>query len=407
MALDFDLTPEELEQLEDGDSIYLTDPEKGLELVRSILERDSRAARTAEESLQSRIAPLLAGLDLDVEMETYQELARLSDRMKDQQRIALLEERAVLGIGGRFSAGKSAFINSLAEVSLPENQLPTTSIASYVIHANKNENFALTIRNRRVPLDEKAVRALTHQFYETYQIGFARVIRNLVVCTASKKFARYPHIAILDTPGYSKPDSDKMKSATDAEFARRILESADYLIWLIDSENGTIKNEDKEFLLSLNIKTPVLFVFNKADMKPEADIRKIVQDAGAILKDSSISVYSIIAYNSQTGQTLIGGDTLEKFLQMVNDSEANRQSIRQQIYRVRAEVLASIARREQQLIARRREAGEQIYTAADTERMEAQLGEYRFCTEQLEQLRRRRKQIKSEFENQAGGNVTV
>jgi len=84
MALDFELTSEELEELEDGESIYLTDPNKGLELVRSILERDSGAAQTAEETLQSRVAPLLAGLELDVEMEAYQELARLFDRMKDQ-----------------------------------------------------------------------------------------------------------------------------------------------------------------------------------------------------------------------------------------------------------------------------------------------------------------------------------
>jgi len=312
----------------------------------------------------------------------------------------------VLGIGGQFSAGKSAFINSLAEVSLPENQIPTTSIASYVIHADKSESFALTIRNRRVPLDEKAVQALTHQFYKTYQIGFARVIRNLVICTAFEKFARYPHIAILDTPGYSKADTDKMKGAADEERARQMLESVDYLIWLIDSENGTIKEEDKNFLLGLNMKTPILFVFNKADMKQEKDIQRIVQETARLLEETDLPVHGIIAYNSRDSKVVLGGDTLDKFMQMVNDSEEKRQSIKQQIYRLRAEILASIARREKQLIARLQKAGKQISAAEDTERMEAQLSEYRFCTGQLELLRQRRERIMTEFEHQAGGNVT-
>lgn len=395
MALNFDLTPEELEG---GESPYLKNPEKGLELLCSILERDNHVAYAEEEALQSRVAPLLAGLELDVEMQVYQELAQLSDRMKERQRIALLEGRVVLGVGGQFSAGKSAFINSLAGVSLPENQLPTTSIATYVIHADKRENFALTIRNRKVMLDDEAMQALTHRFYKTYGIGFSRVIRNLVVCTPSEKFARYPHIAILDTPGYSKADTNKMKGAADAELARRMLESVDYLIWLIDSENGTMKNEDREFLLSLNIKTPILFVFNKADMKTEEERRKIVQEADILLKENDIPFYGIIAYDSFRGQVLVGEDKLDMFFQLVNDSAEKRNSVKQQIYRVRADIIASIERRKNHLKKRLEKAKKQIATAVDTEGLEAATNEYYICMESLEKLRQRNDLIMEAFQ---------
>jgi predicted GTPase len=46
-----------------------------------------------------------------------------------------------------------------------------------------------------------------------------------------------------------------------------MLSDANFLIWLIDAENGEITKSDLDFIRSLKINTEILFVVNKADKK--------------------------------------------------------------------------------------------------------------------------------------------
>ena len=162
----------------------------------------------------------------------------------------------------------------MKEDILPDAQNPTTSIPTFVLHGDNREIEACTYENYVTALDKDAMQAITHKFYENYNIGFASVIKNMVITVPEFE---YPNIAILDTPGYNKADMDKkQEKLTDEKKTMEQISVADFLIWLVDSEGGTIKEDDIKFFGKIGINTPILFVFNKADKRTENDLKILI-----------------------------------------------------------------------------------------------------------------------------------
>lgn len=355
---------------------YLKDPDKGLALIRLLLEKASPSQSSAPSvTIPEDVFPLLSWLNLKHEAEIYQQLVKINARLKEQHALEFLDGKVVLGVGGRFSAGKSCFINSITNAELPENQRETTSIATYVVQGSQKENIAHTIGGGQIVLEDEAVQALTHQFYDTYHIGFSRVIRELVITSPS---FRYPNIAILDTPGYNKADSGKMKEATDAENARQQLQAVDYLIWLVDIENGELKADDEKFIDTLKLTNPGLIVFNKAGIVTQQKAKAIVESTAARLSANGKTNYSVIAYDSMRGETIVGAGTLESFLNMVNENSRACRSVRDQLQQIREEVNDG-ANRQIQAVSRRIVKAEEFIENAsglDMGSLRALIGEY-------------------------------
>ena len=324
MALFEDESLEDLEAFDfcDEKNSYLENPQKGISLIKSMLEKQKRIEDLEEfnQVLSNEIIPILVGLELKNEFEIYQMLTNIYTKMKEQQKIHVLKGKKVLGIGGKFSAGKSCFINSIANAELPEGQRPTTSIATYIVNKKKKENIAISNWNNRIVLDDEAVAALTHQFYNKYKISFSRLIQNLVIYTPN---FTYPNIALLDTPGYSKSDNSKKEDFSDAELAREQLKSVDYLIWLIDAVQGVVTQRDLEFISSLQVSTKILVIFTKADCEIESNLEKKIVQAKSALKGINKDIYDVIAYNSRDRQAVIGEGVLESFLSMIDKDKTN------------------------------------------------------------------------------------
>lgn len=212
----------------------------------------------------------------------------------------MIREKTIVGIGGRFSAGKSCFINSLIGNHiqlLPEGQLPTTSISTYIIKDKIRKNSITNVFGNNIDLDDKAVIALNHQYYDRYKIGFAKFIDLFVLSTPLFDFDK---IALLDTPGYNKYDGRKKTDASDNEKARSELKVVDYLIWLIDIENGVIKDEDIDFITNnISPDVPVLFVINKASRKPNEFVMDVIEQTKDVLYSTSIQWINVVAYDSR------------------------------------------------------------------------------------------------------------
>ncbi len=300
---------------------YLDDPDEGISLIKKMLIRHEKnnSFDNFDKIVNDEIFPILAELELHNELEVYQALTKVSNQICEQKRISVLEGKRVLGVGGKFSAGKSSFINAITNSNLPEGQRPTTSIATYIVNADAKKNVAVSEGNDELELDDMALEALTHQFYEKYHIGFSRLVRNLVVYTPD---FTYPNIAILDTPGYSKSDDSKNEGNSDAELARNQLKAVDYLIWLVDSTQGVVTDKDIDFLGSLNVSTKILVVFTKADTDTIENIKKKIASARKSLQAVNKDIYDIIAYNSKDKVTVIGEGKLEKFLEMINNDSS-------------------------------------------------------------------------------------
>lgn len=326
------------EEFEEDENSYLTNTEKGIELVRSLISPEGGLMSPFgfDEILQRDILPLIAELELQNETEIYRALKKISARITEQKKIQILVGKKIVGIGGKFSSGKSCFINSITNATLPEGQKPTTSIATYIVNAKQANNIAITNGDECVEIDDEAVEALAHAFYEKYSIGFSKLLKNLVVYTPD---FTYPNIAILDTPGYSKSDTNKSDDSSDAEIAREQLKSADYLIWLVDSNQGTVTQRDLDFMHSLNVKNDILVVFTKASMRTDTDLKKIIDEAKKTLKNANRSVFDVIAYDSLLKKEIVGEGSLKRFFDMINSEvdatntpEQQLEQIREQLY---------------------------------------------------------------------------
>ena len=170
MSLFEDENIDDIDDMSEDENVYLDNPKKGIELIkRMLLRKQGKNVRSEfDNHISNKIFPILTDLELENEMEIYEFLTKMSGKMEEIQKVNLLEGKKVLGIGGQFSAGKSCFINSISNANLPEGQRPTTSIATYIVNAESRKNLAITVHDNTIELDDQAMSAITHKFFEQY-----------------------------------------------------------------------------------------------------------------------------------------------------------------------------------------------------------------------------------------------
>lgn len=388
---------EEIEVVVEEPNKYLDNPVLGVTLVKKMMNRYKGNVNTAlvDSVLDKKILPILAELELEDGLDVYKKLKRIISRLKEQRKIEMIEGKKILGIGGKFSAGKSCFINSITHANLPEGQRPTTSIATYIMNSTKKDNLAITGSNNVVSLDDEAVLALTHKFYEKYNMGFSRLIKNLVI--SSPDF-QYSNIAILDTPGYSKSDDSKADDASDAELAREQLKSVDYLIWLVDSVQGVITQRDIEFISSLNIDSPILVVYTKGDCEEITNLERKIETAKQILDSVDKDVYDIIAYDSMQGQTIIGEGVLAEYLQMINENECDQYGFVKEVEDVQGEIITQLEERLKNINEMRYQLEKDLVNVVNVEHISSIIYEKRMLTNEQETVLRDRDLLNKYFE---------
>ncbi len=219
-----------------------------------------------------------------------------------------LSHRPILAVGGMFSAGKSQFLNAiLKDAVLPVATTPTTAIPTYLMYGDTAQILALNSFNRRTVLDAEALKAISHAFHQRYHLGFSHLIRRIQITTPQMP---YQNLVFLDTPGYSKPDALQKADNIDENLARKHLLMADYLLWLIDVEKGTLAQEDIQFLQSLSLSSPIFFVVNKADLKPRSQVEAIVEQVSQEAANAQLPTAGFCAYSSRNGVQIFGDDLL-------------------------------------------------------------------------------------------------
>ena len=177
----------------------------------------------------------------------------------------------IVALGGGFSTGKSSFLNGiLSENSenrvrlLPTDTAASTSVPTYLMHADSEETIrAINLFDSRITdLTVGDVGILAHGFEEKSQLGVSlgQLIQRMFISTTLQPYA---HIAFLDTPGYSKPDTKDYSARTDEQIAREQLNHSHFILWFV---NGSVlPQSDIEFLKQLDGSIPKAIILNKAD----------------------------------------------------------------------------------------------------------------------------------------------
>ena len=262
--------------------------------------------------------------------ELYTDFKSEYEKFRDFILYDRLIGKNIVALGGGFSSGKSSFLNALmGKYVLPADIDPSTSVPTYIVKGEKHEVVGINIFDSKVRMQPPDIKKIAHGFGEveddddekvTESVTLGHVLENIFCSTPLHK---YENIAFLDTPGYSKPDSEKYSVKTDEQISRGQLNSSNYILWFIQADAGTITEEDIKFIKTLREGIPILMIVNKADKKNLSDLKDIIAKIKSTLDIKGIRYVDVLAFTSRLEQ--VEDSKLKSFI----ESNANR--IREQI----------------------------------------------------------------------------
>ncbi|EJG0935847.1 dynamin family protein [Vibrio parahaemolyticus] len=302
-------------------NLYLEDADLGLELFASLVAKPD--LRTPSDQILEDIDKLINQTFLSHTEQgentsgasAYARLLEWFDLLKEAVSFPQLQQSHTVAVGGSFSAGKTRFLNTVLGCPslLPVDTTPTTSIPTFLFKGASNRIDALNFFGKKTEIDEQAIKAICHAFNKKYRVTFSHILQMIAV---ERETFNYGNLIFLDTPGYSKSDNQQK---IDENIARNHLKAADYLIWLVDSQSGTVPQQDIDFLQSLELDQPVLVVMSKTDKKLESEVQSIIEVAKVDLEHAEISFIDVIGYSAVENMEISEHvDRLKEFLAQVN-----------------------------------------------------------------------------------------
>lgn len=224
-------------------------------------------------------------LDFAHEMENFYKFCMLPE----------LADKVIVGIGGAFSAGKSSFLNGILGRKILSVEIdPTTSIPTYLIHGEHQKIKAVLKNAQQQYLSLEQFKSLTHHVEQELH----ELAENIDLILLNQPEQRWPHLAFLDTPGYSNHE-DIEQGLCDAHIAKVQLNDAQCLIWLISADQGVISQSDIEFLKTIRSDIPKLVVISRADKKSPNDLSEIKKLTQYTLAQHQIDVIDILTLSAR------------------------------------------------------------------------------------------------------------
>ena len=259
-----------------------------LSALRTLLQHDLRAL--GRQGSPDDFADIC--FELDHELERFEEFCAFP----------ALAQKFVVAFGGGFSAGKSSLINALLVKRLLVTEVdPTTSLPTYLLQGDEDAIHALNLFGHRIHLSEEEFLSLTHDEIERYGSNVSRLLHSAII---SRRDFPWQHLALIDTPGYTKHEDKRHSARTDEHIARTQLNSAQAIVWVIDARQGCITEEDINFLASLRPDIPRLFALSRADQKPAEDIDAIVAGIRTTLETRNLPFIDVVAVSARSKKWL-------------------------------------------------------------------------------------------------------
>ncbi|WP_423709290.1 dynamin family protein [Undibacterium sp. WLX3042] len=208
-----------------------------------------------------------------------------------------LAGKVTIGFGGAFSAGKSSLINAILGQRLLATEVdPTTSLPTFLLKGDEDQVLALNLHRHCINLTHEEFLSLTHDEMDIYGSSVASLLR-----AAFRTQINFPweNLALIDTPGYSKPNTDTYSDRTDEHVARAQLNAVQAIVWVISADAGTISEDDLQFLGSLRPDIPRLVVISRADKKPAHDIANITALISRTLVERNLPALAVIPFSNR------------------------------------------------------------------------------------------------------------
>ncbi|MGE4519551.1 MAG: dynamin family protein [Desulfobacteraceae bacterium] len=206
----------------------------------------------------------------------------------------------IIAIGGGFSSGKSAFVNSFfndEKLKLPIGINPVTAIPTYIIPGEINHIKGYSQNGGVIDIERGFYEELSHDFVKSFKFNLKDIMPFMALETSIRNLDK---LCFIDTPGYNPSDIDQGFTSEDKKTASEYLAQASSMIWMVGLDsNGTIPASDLEFLDTLNLEDKKLYIVaNKADLRAESDLEDVLDEIEESLDDYDIEFCGISAFSS-------------------------------------------------------------------------------------------------------------
>ena len=246
--------------------------------------------------VRDKIMPVLNCASPDNSSELVDAFQLSLEQFEEFTLFPAFESKQLIGVGGGFSSGKSKLLNTIIEENLlPINIAPSTVVPTFIIHSPQEEVGVINIFNVRNRMTIKEFASINYEFTNEHHIEIRHLIKRAFI--SSSKMA-FENLTLLDTPGYSKADSNSYSERTDEALAMKQLRTADYVIWVMDMENGSVKGSDIDFLQKLELNKPILMVLSKADKLTPEEVEDVRQKVIESLFSIGIKADAIIPFSA-------------------------------------------------------------------------------------------------------------
>lgn len=249
-------------------------------------------------------------------------------------------ERLCIAVAGKFSCGKSQFINSLTGCDLaPVDAMRTTCCKT---------TFTGDPSSERIRVVEAATgKEISQEEYRDRAAKRSASENDFIVYLPGRN---WEDVALVDTPGFDPPEGEigEDGGTTDERISREAVSNADVVFFLLDINSGTLPADSKDYLIEIaKTNSHLYLVLNKADDKSPKARENIMREVSAKCVEYDIAYESVMPYISLT----------EKCKELQQKPETARRKTLADAAELREKVkdgLVALRRRKEQILGGRR-----------------------------------------------------
>ncbi len=237
-----------------------------------------------------------------------------------------------VGVVGKFSSGKSTFINALsgAGAFLPADVHPTSivnTVISFSTEANEMTVVGKNFAGQLIKLSPEVLECIQHSNNSTGHIS--SVLSKLIVDLPVDSSNILRHFTFYDTPGYSNSSNSLYN---DSNKYLEIIQDCSAVIYCHNIDKPAIERDDLQVLKSIRDKKPncpICVVFTRGHRQGNPSVLKsIIENAKETLrKNNLVSNISISVVDSDVAGGMVnfiqGGTSSDNLLKSIIDRCSN------------------------------------------------------------------------------------
>ena len=194
-----------------------------------------------------------------------------------------------IALAGKFSSGKSQFINSLVGRDIAPVASDRTTCCRTIFTGDEHIHELRIVEagtRDELSLSEYKSRASKRAAHEN-------------VYTVYLPDAAWKDINMVDTPGFDPPEGgdEKGDATTDSKISREAVKTADVVFFLFDMNQGSIMGDSMEYLKEISKENHYIYIIaNKADQKPPTSREVILDTVAGNCHENGIEYKGILPY---------------------------------------------------------------------------------------------------------------